>query len=443
MSDSLFGNRNFALHWVSTAIAQIGSFFTFVALPWLALKLTDNDPVVMASVMALVSLPQGLFILFGGALADRLSPLRVLLVTRSLFSGVMLSLSILVYSGSLPLWALYLYAPVLGVLGGFAVPAAQSLLPSFLPGAMLGRANAVIVATTQIAQILGPVLGGWLIWLTQQAEGETTGEHTGLAMAFAVDAFTLLVSLVLMQFMGVPPPAQMKNAHGLWEMFYDGVRFCWSDPAMRVVLGYLVLISFCLHGPLMTSIPIFIKVRLGLEAEAYGTLYAMIGLGTLVGVGFAFTRQFTSYQMGLVVLCCDLVAGAALFLLGNQTSPWTAAIFLVLIGFCVGTIMVAGTTWFQLRTPGVYMGRVMSLLMFAISGLVPVSTGITGYLIDLYSAGTAMNVAGALMVTFAAVGLLTPYIRNMGLLPGSPHQSAVQEVHSEQLMEILPLEKGQ
>ncbi|QIL90223.1 MFS transporter [Microbulbifer sp. SH-1] len=431
MNDSLFGKRDFVLHWASTAIAQVGSFFSFVALPWLALNLTENDPVIMAAVMALVSLPQGLFILFGGALADRLSPLRVLLVTRGLFFILMLSMAVLVYYESFPLWALFLYSPALGILGGFSVPAAQSVLPSLIPSVMLGRANAMVVATTQLAQTLGPMLGGWLIWFTQQTVSEQSGKHAGLAMAFAVDAFTLLVSLMFMQFMRAAPAAQTSCTHGLWEMFYDGVRFCWSDHAMRVVLGYLVLISFCLHGPLMTSIPIFIKVDLGLEAEAYGTLYAMIGLGTLTGAGFAFSRKFTNSQMGLLVLCCDLGAGAALFFLGNQTNPWVAAIFLILIGFCIGTMMVAGTTWFQLRTPGAYMGRVMSLLMFAIAGLIPVSTGITGYLIELYSSGTAMNIAGALMITFAAVGLATPYIRNMGLLPGPAIQPTTQEVHAQ------------
>jgi len=218
-------------------------------------------------------------------------------------------------------------------------------------------------------------------------------------------------------------------------MFLMGLNFCWSDRAIRVVLCYLVLISFCLHGPLMACIPILTKVNLGLGEKAFGTLYAMIGIGTVIGAAIAFARHFTNRQLGIVVLSCDFVAGFSLFLLGFQSNPWTAGMFLIVIGVCSGIIMVAGTTWFQLRTPGVYMGRVMAILMFSIVGLVPISSIFSGYLIKLYSVAFTMNIAGMMMVLGSLVGLAIPFIRNMGNLPGvdfddfaSGHSASVLEM---------------
>lgn len=430
MNSRLFSNRNFLLHWLSTAIAQVGSFFTIVALPWLVLYITNNDPFIMATVMAVSSLPQGLFILFGGTLADKLSPLRVLKVSRLLFLMTILSLSLLVYQQLIPLWSIYIYALIFGILSGFCIPAAQSLLPSLLAEKLLGKANGVVMATMQFSQMLGPLLAGWLIWLGREISNtaEKDTDYVGLSLAFSLDGLAIFIALILMTYIKVPEKPITQHNLSLLKMMQQGLKFCWSDKAIRVVLSYLIIISFFLHGPLMAGIPIFTKVHLGLAEQVYGTLYAMIGLGALLGAGFAYMYKFNDYQMGIVVLICDLISGLGLFGLGHQTNPFGAGVALFIIGLCSGVIMVAGTTWFQLRTPGVLMGRVMAILMFAIVGLIPISSTLSGYFIKLFSVNEVMNIAGLLMIFFAGAGLITPYIRNMGKLPRADLDSVLPDL---------------
>lgn len=388
-----------------------------VALPWLVLYITDDDPVLMSTVLATTTLPHGIFILFGGTLADRLSPLRMLLVSRSAFVLVMSSLALLVYVELIPLWLIYIYAFVLGVLGAFVIPASQSLLPAILPEAELGKANGIVMGTMQLAQMAGPVTAGWVIWLGRTLSGTPEGQadYASLALAFSVDAGAVLVAVVLLAFMNVvhTPARHLK----ILKMVSQGVVFCWHDIGIRLVLAYLVLISFFLHGTMQAALPLFTKVELGLSEGAYGSLYAMTGLGTVIGAGIAVARVAGAGRLGEVVLYCDLVSGIAFGLVGHVHNAWLAGALLLLMGICGGIIMVAGTTWFQKRTPGTYMGRVMGILMFSIFGLMPVSATIAGLVIDVSSVSQVMSGAGALIALVSAAGLMIPKVRNMGDLP--------------------------
>jgi MFS family permease len=417
MDQVLFKNRNFKLHWASVAISQIGSFFTMVALPWLVLYTTNNDPVIMSTVLAASSLPNGFFILFGGALADRISPLKVLFISRTVFVLVMASLAVMVYFELIPLWLIYLYAFVLGTLGAFAVPSSQSLLPSMVQPAALAQANGIVMGTMQVTQMIGPVMAGWLIWFGRILSGTPAGQadYPSLALAFAVDASMVLLAVVLMSFMQVQVVPR-RGTH-LFRMVAQGFLFCWHDAGVRLVLAYLMMISFFLHGPLLAVLPLFTKVELGLSEGAYGSLYAMLGMGTVAGAGLAMLKVSGARRLGEVTLCCDLIGGLSFFLMGQTHNAWLAGGLLFIMGVCAGIIMVAGTTWFQQRTPGNYMGRVMGILMFSIIGLIPLSATLAGFLIEYSSVSRVMNCAGTMIVLLSGIGLLIPRVRNMGDLP--------------------------
>jgi MFS family permease len=66
-----------------------------VALPWLVLKLT-GDTLALGLVIALMSIPRAVFILIGGALVDRYSPKRVLMLSKYANAVLLALLTLLV-----------------------------------------------------------------------------------------------------------------------------------------------------------------------------------------------------------------------------------------------------------------------------------------------------------------------------------------------------------
>lgn len=71
--------RDFRLLLVGTSTSLLGDQFALIAIPWLALQLT-NDPLVLGIVLALEGLPRAAFMLAGGAVTDRFAPRRVMIV---------------------------------------------------------------------------------------------------------------------------------------------------------------------------------------------------------------------------------------------------------------------------------------------------------------------------------------------------------------------------
>lgn len=409
---ALFSNRNFKIHWLSSAIAQTGNFFTIVALPWLVLSITDNNAVLMATVLAVVALPQGLFILFGGAIVDRISPRKTIVLSRLLLSLFMASLAVFVYFNIVPLWLVYFYAFFLGCLGAIGMPAAQSMLPSIVAPEHLGHANGIVIGTLYLAQVVGPVLAGWLMWLGGQSEAEAS--LRGISLAFFVDAAAMLVALLLFRTIRSTPPKPVDQS--VIRLIAGGLKFCWRDEGIRLVLTYIVLISFFVHGPITAGLPVLAKVKLLLSEAEYGSLYAMTGLGTVLGAGLAMLFNPGPRILGAVVLVSDSTIGLCLAMLGVSDNIYLAGLFILLMGISGGVVMTAGTTWFQQRTPDEYMGRVMSVLMFAVLGLIPVSATLSGYIVELSSVSRLMIGTGLTVAAIAITGLFIPRIRNMGII---------------------------
>jgi MFS family permease len=413
---SILKNRNFVLHWICVAVAATGGFLSAIALPWLVLSISKNNPLMMSGIIALSGLPYAIFILFGGALTDRFSPLRLLFITRSCFALLMLTLAVLVYHQITPYWMLAIFALLLGLLNAFGVPASESLLPSILPANILGQGNGIIMVTMQVSQVLGPMLAGWILWLGRTLHGIPLDQvdYSSLAGAFGLNALTTIIVLAVMSQIRPLPAATAEASKNLFKLIFEGMQFCWNDRGIRTVLAYLCLISFFVQGPLAAILPVLTKVKLGLSEAEYGNLYGMLGMGTILGAGLAMLTKPNPRILGRWILCCDACSGLAMVLLGYSHHIYLSCGLLLLIGTMNGFIAINGITWFQQRTPDHYMGRIMSILMFAILGLVPVSATLTGYLIHTHSLELIISTAGGIIIFCAGGGLLIQPIRRMG-----------------------------
>jgi MFS family permease len=417
MNDNLFKNRNFLLHWISNTISIAGDFFTFIAMPWLVLAITDNDPFVMAAVMATIGLPHGLFILFGGALTDRISPIKVLLVSRSLFLISMLIFAVLVYFSLASIPVIFAFAFAFGLFGAFTIPAGESILPMMVKEEQLEAANGMVIGTTQLAQIIGPMCAGLLIWWLTDIFGATTvNEQRGIALAFGIDALTFLISIIMLLFVKLEITFKPDNKNIL-TMVGDGFRMCWQDKGLRTILIYLVIVTFFANGPILAALPLLAKLNFGLGAEAYGGLYALYGVGSIIGAIIVSSIKISNISFGPFILIFDAISGIGFAMLGLISEMWEAYTLVFGMGICSGLVLVTSITWFQRRVPLQFMGRAMSIAMFTVLGLVPLAEALTGFMVSKFGLNIVMQLAGTIAFSVSFICLLLPGIRKMGQQP--------------------------
>ncbi|HJL62019.1 MAG TPA: MFS transporter, partial [Pseudomonadales bacterium] len=190
-------SRNFLLLWAGSLISMVGDAFSMIALPWLVIQLTDNA-FTLGTVMATAAIPRALFILVGGALADRFSPRRVIMDTKILYLVLVTMLSALVISESIEMWMVYVFALLIGAVGAFAFPAQSAILPQLVDKDELQVANSVMGGTAQICFLVGPALAGGLIVilsggdLTNLSADSPPDDLRAIGTVFAIDAITFM-----------------------------------------------------------------------------------------------------------------------------------------------------------------------------------------------------------------------------------------------------------
>jgi MFS family permease len=85
----------------------------------------------------LEAVPRAAFMLVGGALTDRISPKRILILTAAARMLLVSATAALSYLHRLQLWHLYGLALSFGTADAFGMPAGQVLVPALLSGEQL------------------------------------------------------------------------------------------------------------------------------------------------------------------------------------------------------------------------------------------------------------------------------------------------------------------
>src|SRR5262245_65809341 len=101
--------RNFRLLFTGAVISLLVDQFALIATPWLLLQLT-KDPLLLGTVLALEGIPRAAFMLFGGAITDRLSPRRVMLIANIIRFFLTALMAVVVFSGVIQVWMIYVFA---------------------------------------------------------------------------------------------------------------------------------------------------------------------------------------------------------------------------------------------------------------------------------------------------------------------------------------------
>src|SRR3954471_12885968 len=110
--------RRFAL---SSLISVTGTWMQVVAQNWLVFRISGSAAPVGVTIM-LQSLPSVGLGVWGGALADRFSKRKILLVTQPLLAALALGLAALSLVGSVSIPTVYVFALALGLVSAADAP---------------------------------------------------------------------------------------------------------------------------------------------------------------------------------------------------------------------------------------------------------------------------------------------------------------------------------
>jgi MFS family permease len=385
--------------WLGSTVSYIGDQFYLVALPWLVLELTGSG-LAVGSMLMVAAIPRAVLMLMGGAVTDRTAPRDILLTTtwaRTVLVGIV---TLLAWLHLVQLWHLYVLSALFGIADAFAIPAGQALLPTLVEREQLTSANALFTGAIQASTLLGPapagvVIGAW-----------------GIATAFLVDTVSFLFAIVPMTLLP-KRERQPRGASGrtsMWGSIAHGLGYVWNDPALRSLVLIIAGLNLWAIGPITVGMPVLAKFKFGSSA-AFGTMVSCFGAGALAGMTLVGMFRPTR-RRGYLFLSFVFIESAGIVAMPFCDQLWLLAILMVLIGICGGIANVAMMAWIQGHIDHALMGRVMSVIMFAAVGLMPVSLALAGLVAESHV--TALfTVAGILMMLTALVAGLSPATRHI------------------------------
>jgi MFS family permease len=368
-------HRDFRLYWIGQSISMLGNQFHIVAGIWLVLLLT-GDPLTLGIVLALGGIAQALFSLFGGAIIDRFSPKRVMLLADLLRFLLSAFLAAAIFSGSLQIWMVFIYTFLMGAIYGIFEPASGSIVPRILPGKDLQNGNLLVQGSTQIIGILGPILASGFIVIFPD-------EIMGIAILIAVDSLTFLVSLLTLWSMHgggeVAVTEEQISFRTVMSSTREGISYVLSQPSLYFLFLLIAIAGFSFAGPVMVGIPYLAETRLPEGVAAFGIILSAYSAGNLLGIFLSNKLPLRDKKdIPLLLAGIFILFGIGLASLAWISTTWLAAFDLFVMGLLNGYISILLLTGLQRNTPQEILGRVMSIVIFANMALVPFSQAIAG-----------------------------------------------------------------
>jgi predicted MFS family arabinose efflux permease len=395
-TDPQMRNVDFRRFWLSSALANVGSQITLLALPICAVLLLHATPAQMGTLAALDALP---FLLFGlptGVLLERCRRLPVMLCSDAMVALGLVTIPLAWWAGWLNMAWIYVVEFMIGtgyVVGG----GAEQVFLTFLVGRE-GQidARAKMGVTESASRLLGPGLAGILV------------QALGAPFAILCNVAGFSVSILNLRRIGVCEPAPIPpRSHALRDML-DGLAFVWRHPLLRM----LAWASACWHLLFYayTALTVLFATRtLGMSPGLMGTANMLGGVGILVSSMLLkpLTTQWgngATMLAGLVATCIGFVLMPLIprALFGSPAASAFAYATVVFWLDCGAQLFFL--PYLALRqhaTPDAYLGRMTSTMRFLTVATAPLGAAGAGLL------GEHVGVRGALAWVGGGALLLT------------------------------------
>ncbi|MET8154324.1 MFS transporter [Actinoplanes sp. NPDC049668] len=330
------GSADVRLYWWGHTASALGTAFTGITLPIVAVVHFDASAGQIGLISAAAVLPMLLLGLPAGVVADRIArPRRALILLDTLSATAVAAITVGVALDAASIGWLVALCAAQGCVGILLEAVYFIHLRQLVDDAQLGTVRARLQAGQYAAGIIGRLLAG------------PTVVVLGPAAALAVDGVSYLLSATALVCMTPVArrlrPAAPGPAAGFGAVLREmttGLRFCFGDPALRAVLMALLLPGAALAGAAALTAPFLLRVVL-MPPQAYGWLFMVSGLAGLAGSVLAGRLLAGRSDPRAVLLASSGAAALAGVLLPAAGGPILLAAGLATVGVGLPALFAA------------------------------------------------------------------------------------------------------
>lgn len=384
----LIRNRRYFPLWLGQLVSNLGDTLHYIALVVWVYERTGSSFAVAGTVFFEV-VPVVLLAPIAGVVIDRF-PRKLVLVV----SDVVRALLVLALLLTTEQWQVYTIVFLLTAAGTFFNPAVSATLPTLLDPDDLLAANSVSWSTGRLVQIVGSAVALGVI------------ETVGAEAAFVGNAFTFLVSALLLLLLPVPggKKVEARGWRGYVADARAGLHYARHDRFVSRLALVQALASVSV-GATSALLVVLAQEQYHLPPGGFGSFILAIGAGALVGP-FLLGLFVREYGHPRCLFGPYVIRGIGDVLLGVATLPPVAWLLLFIYGLNTSSGMVVYQTWVQRQVPDAMRGRVFTWLDVVWNVMKVISLGAGAWLAERAGVQVVYYVGGTLLFLSGLTGII-------------------------------------
>ncbi|MAF39025.1 MAG: hypothetical protein CL696_09160 [Chloroflexi bacterium] len=393
---SILRQRNFGLIWSAMTMSQMGSQMEMVVVVWYVLNLTDSP--FLVGLTAAARLGFNFLALFAGATADIVPRRTLMIIVQAVLASLAIVMLTLIVSGLIEVWHIFIVTLAAGLARIFQMPTIQSLAVDSVTTDRIPNAVALINAGSNIALVLGPILGG-LLFDIYGPEG----------------AYVLVASLYILSgsatfLIGTTKVSASVKGESVFTMVAQGLRYVKGEQLLWSVLLVAVIFNITGFSFHTTLVPIFAKDVLDRDSVGLGILISSFGIGGLVGSMF-WAAIPNLKRTGMWCILVVMGWHSTMIVFAASSNFYLSVGILVVTGMMFSSSVVLVLTVLMKTGHPEFRGRLMGLRTLAIYAHAFGSMA-AGALAGVMGASTAAVLSGLFGIGMMVVlALIAPKLR--------------------------------
>lgn len=402
--------RDRTVHGLLAVIAAgtAGDAVWEVGVTWTAVHLAS--PAVAGAVLAAGTVPRAIVLLYGGVLADRVDPLRLMRITNLARAAVLGGVVAAAYAGALTLGVLVAAVVLFGVADALFNPSAATVPRQLVRPEDLPAYFGILQTGIRLGGVVGGAVGGLVVaaW--------------GIEGAAALDGATFLVEAAFLLLVRARFPLPRAVPDRALRSIAAGFGHLRREPLTRTVVLTLSGLNLAV-GP-ATGLGVALRaVHEGWGAHVVGFADALAAAGATLA-SLALVR-FRPRRVGVWGFGLLAVQGLAIVALGAGGRLVLGAACLA-IGVTAGAASVLLASLFQSVVAGAYLGRMASIQRLGDAALMPAANALFGAIAAAAAPFAAFAFFGGAMTVVMLRTLGTPFVRRVSLPAPADTPSAVE-----------------
>lgn len=384
--------KRYIVLWISQSISQLGSSMTGFALTLWAYE--QSRSALSVSLMSFCNyVPYILVSLFVGTFIDRHSKKAVMLIADSVAALGSLAVLILLVTGRLSVWNIYLVNAVIGITTAFQQPASAVAVGKLVPKDKISNVSGMNSFSGNLIVVFSPMLAAALYSIR------------GLSLILMIDLSSFLLAfLVLLCLIPIPDVIEKKEYSSPFAGTAEGFRFLKQERGLLQIMLTMALINFFSRLTYENILSPMILARSGNNQMALGTVNACMGIGGIVGGVIVSVKKESRHKAGMIYISAGLsfLFGDLCMAAGRNVFWWSFAA--AAASLPIPFIMAGQNALLYGRVPEQMQGRVFAVRNAIQYSTIPLGILLGGFLADYVFEPLMRSGAGLAAVLEKLVG---------------------------------------